>query len=633
MLTIDKVQKQVEGFISDTLIAREISEKCRDYYDHKQWTPDQIAKLESRNQAPIVVNRIRPKIKGLVGLYNIRESDPKAFPRTKKHEKAAHAITDGLRYVRDNNKFSQIRLDVAEELFIEGYGGAWIGIKEKSDGIEVLIKKIHWDRIYFDPNSREKDFSDARFMGFYMWLDEDEAKEKFPNEPIDELINSSSYFTDETFEDRPRWFDKDRRRVRVAIHFGIHNSVWHFGIFTEGRWLKEPEPSPFLNDDGEPSCTIELVSANIDRDNSRYGEVLGFLDQQDEINHRRSKALHLLNNRQTHGRRGAINNIAAHKREMSKPDGHIEWDGEEFGKDFGILPTNDQLQGQFELYQDAKSELDAVSFNAQLAGDRQQGDLSGVAIDKLQAAGTTEVNQDYNLLAHWENRVDRQIWSRIKQFWTAEKWIRVTDDERNLKWVGFNSPMTMRSLMEEKIEDQSIPLPQRNMISAQYKQLIQIEAQTEDINAAMAANQQLEQIVSVSNPIAEIDVDIILDQSFDVINIEQEQFMLLTQFAQGSDIDIIELIELSQLRGKDELIEKIEKRRAQAAQAQQGIIEAQSQTEQAKAAEMAAKASKTQVEAQKVQAEIGKIVSETQQTDLENLIMINQPDQKAEVII
>src|SRR6185295_1146320 len=27
----------------------------------------------------------------------------------------------------------------------------------------------------------------------------------------------------------------------------------------------------------------------------------------------------------------------------------------------------------------------------------------------------------------------------IRQFWTAEKWIRVTDDERNIKWVGLNT--------------------------------------------------------------------------------------------------------------------------------------------------------------------------------------------------
>jgi hypothetical protein len=94
----------VERFLDDTQDAREMSEKCRDYYDGKQWTEQQAAKLRSRQQAPIVVNRIKPKVNGLVGLYNLRETDPKAYPRTQKHEEASHAITDALRYVKDNTR-------------------------------------------------------------------------------------------------------------------------------------------------------------------------------------------------------------------------------------------------------------------------------------------------------------------------------------------------------------------------------------------------------------------------------------------------------------------------------------------------------------------------------------------------
>jgi hypothetical protein len=26
----------------------------------------------------------------------------------------------------------------------------------------------------------------------------------------------------------------------------------------------------------------------------------------------------------------------------------------------------------------------------------------------------------------------------VRQYWTAEKWPRVTDDERNVKWLGLN---------------------------------------------------------------------------------------------------------------------------------------------------------------------------------------------------
>jgi len=156
----------ISHFLDTTLDARLLSQKCRDYHDGKQWTETEAAILAKRKQAAIVVNRVRPKVKGLVGLYEIRKSDPKAFPRTPKHEEAAHVMTDGLRYVADNTKFDRKRLKVAKDYFIEGYGGVIIDKRERrmkdgSQETEIVINTIPWDRIYFDPHSRQDDFKDA----------------------------------------------------------------------------------------------------------------------------------------------------------------------------------------------------------------------------------------------------------------------------------------------------------------------------------------------------------------------------------------------------------------------------------------------------------------------------------------
>jgi len=377
----------------------------------------------------------------------------------------------------------------------------------------------------------------------------------------------------------------------------MEKGKWSMCVFSNNTFLVDPQESPFLNDMGEPSCPIELISANVDRDNNRYGEVRGFISQQDEINHRRSKALHLLSQRQTAGRNGAIKDLAKMKRELAKPDGHVEYTGDK--GDFEVIPTGDMAQGQFELYQDAKAELDAVSFNAQLAGERQSGDLSGIAIQKLQSAGTMELNRQFELLKGWEKRIYRQVWSRVKQFWNEEKWVRVTDDQDALRWVGLNSELTAQQFLEETINDESQPLTKRRQAAAAYQFLIQQQSP------------ELEAIVGVTNPVAEIDVDIILDQSFDTINVQQEQFQMIAQFAQGGDIDIIELIELSELRGKDELIEKIEKRRAEAMQAQGGAQQMQAQSMQAKTAETMTKAAVNEQTAQ--------------QKAIENQLLITNP--------
>jgi len=614
LMETDSHKEQVELFMTSTQDARGLSERDQDYYDHKQWTADEVAKLTKRKQAPIVVNRIQPKVDGLLGLLSIRRTDPKAYPRTQKHEKSAEAITDALRFVSDNNHFPEVKEACAKDFFIKGYCGALVDVQRKRDEVEIRVSEIPWDRLYFDPHSRKRDFSDARFKGYMQWMEPEEAERLFGKKGAKEaaeLANSaaSNLTHDETFQDKPRWLNKKQNRILVAMHWYLEGGKWMFCAFTDGFYFIEPQESPYLDDDNEPCCPLELVSAHIDRENNRYGVVRGYISMQDEINHRRSKFLHLLSQRQTFGNKKSGLDVLSAKRELAKADGHVEIKDGEFGKDFGVMPTGDMAKGQVELYQDAKAELDAVGVNAQMAGDRQQGTLSGVAINRLQQAGTIELNGLFSALNGFEKRIYRQIWARIKQFWTEEKWVRVTDDVDSLRWVGLNSPVTVQKWLEQTINDKALPDIVRKQASATYMALMQNE------------DPMLDQQIMVDNPVPEMDVDIILDQSFDVVNVQQEQFELLAKLAvPGSGIDIIDIIQLSQLRGKEEVIERIKKSREEAAQAQGGAQQLAIQAAEQKTRETASKASVNEQTAV--------------QKNIENQILMTSPqDMRPQVIV
>lgn len=610
-------KEMVEFYLRETESGRELAQKCRDYFDHKQWTAEEEAKLRARKQAPIVVNRVKPKVEGLVGLYELRKTDPKAFPVTQKHEEAAEPITDALRYVSRNNDFDMKRLDVAEDFFVEGVGGVIVDAKPRRGEMEIKISQIPWDRLVYDPRSRKKDFSDARFKGAMMWLSLDQAKAMFKIsenkfEKLMEYSASQDYLG--TTEDRPNWASKEDKRALFAILFYATAKGWKLTVFSGDEEIVKTQDSPYKDEDGTPVCPIELVSANIDRENQRYGEVAGFLSQQDEINHRRSKFLHLNSTRQTYGNENAIADVHVAKRELAKPDGHLQLrGGAKFGDDFGVIQHGDFNKAQFDLYLDSKSELDAVSFNAQLSGERQSGDLSGIAINKLQQAGTLELNRQYALLRAWENRVYTQVWWRIKQFWKEEKWIRVTDDHEDLRWVGFNTKVTAQQLLMEAINDDSRPPEARQ----QSQLILQLLTETE--------NPRLNELVEVRNPLPELDMDIIIDQSFDVVNVQQEQFDLLAQFAQGrDDIDVIELIELSSLRGKDELISKIQRRRQE---------RSQSQDSQMAQAEKMAKIQRTQADTENIKANTTKASVDAVSQQVQTLNLQQNPDPQPQVSV
>ena len=94
VITVEQLKKQFGEFEDTTAESRALSEKCRDYRDLKCYTGDQLAELQRRKQAPLVVPKIAEKVDFLVGMELQQRTDTKALPRTQEHEESADAVTD-----------------------------------------------------------------------------------------------------------------------------------------------------------------------------------------------------------------------------------------------------------------------------------------------------------------------------------------------------------------------------------------------------------------------------------------------------------------------------------------------------------------------------------------------------------
>ena len=519
-----------------TLESRELSTKCRRYYDSDQWTGDERAKLKAQKQAATVINRIKPKMDGLMGMESANRTTAKAQPRTPKHSGGATAATEAVRYVLQDNFYGEKRSCSWENLTIEGTGGVEIIAEDMGEGkdIRLSINHIMWDRIIYDPHSRRKDFSDARYLGQVVWMDYDEAVSLYPDaKDILEAMQSGS----QTFDDKPRWMDNSRRRVKIVemYYYRPDGDIW-YGCFTRGGWCKEPKISPYVNEEGETEWPYEFGSLFVTTEGVRYGAAFQYLDVQDEINKRRSKALHLMSVRQTFGTAGAVADVNKARAEMAKPDGHVEFAYGELNKDFGVLPTGDMAQAQFNLLTEAKMEIDAVGYNAAASGKDQRA-ISGVALRQRTQASQTELAPMFNVLKHLDIRVYRKIWNRIKQYWNAEKWIRVTDDENNLKFVGLNAPTTKGEQILKQAKEQGAP-PEA------LQQLVQ----------RIQMDPTMQEMVT-DNEIAELDVDIIMDDAPDTVTQEVEDFQAMAEMVKsGFPIPPEAVIMASPLSNKDKII-------------------------------------------------------------------------------
>lgn len=587
-LTVESFVHHFDEYASNTRDARQYAERDRDYYDHKQLTEKQVLELKKRKQAPVVINRIQPKVNFMLGRQRAARTDIKAFPRTPNHQEAAEPITDALRYVADNVNFDNTSSDCFERLIIEGTEGAIVEYNPQKDQIEINF--LNWDRVYWDIHSRRLDFSDSRRFGIVIWKDIDVAKSMFPDKQamIDEMVESEVEY--DTFEDKPDhklWVDPQRKRIMILQEYFIHEGVWHEVFFCKGDFLQEPKVSPYLDEDGEPECPIKLQSCFGDRNGNRYGAVRAYIDTQDSINKHHSKALHILNSNQTIAEEGAIIDPNEFKREKNKPDGHMTvLPGALRDKRFEFVDQQTELATHFQFLQDSKAEIDAVGANAALTG-KQESNASGRALQARQQGGEIEIGVIYDRHSMWERRIYRSVWARIKQFWDQEKWIRVTDDEESLKFVGLNIPVTLGDQIQEHAKETGQEIPQ------------------EFLN-----DPRLNQVVEIRNNVAEIDVDIILESSEDNVTLQHEAFQAFAQAVQasGEPVPLETWLELypnmprkkhvmDKLKGDEEQARANVEKQQIAEQIQLQNADAEIKDKQASIREKLAKAGKTEQEA------------------------------------
>jgi hypothetical protein len=509
--------------------ARKEAERDRDYVDNKQWTSAEKAELAKRGQPATVINRIKGKIEFLVGMEIERRIDPKAFPRTPIHQDDADGASQALKYATDEERYDHKRTRAWRNMLVEGAAGFAVAVEQTSYGPEVRIRRLAWDRMFWDPHSAESDYSDAGYLGGVIWMDYDDALAAYPDgkDALDATIADPGNLSD-TYDDKPKyrlWADKKRKRVRICQIWVKRDGEWYFAEFTKGGILKAG-PSPYQTDKGESDCELVFASGYVDRDNNRYGIVREMISPQDEVNKRRSKALHLISTNQTTYEDGTIGDINEFRRQKARPDGVMKVAPGALENGKIITETRlDLAEAQFKLLQESKNEIDLRGPNATQMGEKVQGSspASGKAIIASQMGGMMEIGELLDNLRDLDLRVFRAVWYRIRQFWDAEKWIRVTDDERNVKWVAMNVP-------PEKMQ----------MLAAQQPEMMQ-------------------RVSGYVQNVAELDCDIIIDDAPDSVTPMLEQWQALVDLAKsGVPIPPDVLIEAApNLKNKDKLLERM----------------------------------------------------------------------------
>ena len=650
-----------EDWEESTAASNELARRDRDYYDNKQWSDEHLADLKERGQPPLVKNRIARKVNFILGEEIKKRVDPVAHPRTKQHEDGARAMTDALRYVEEQQEFDSARSAVARNMLIEGFGGSVKGIEQDEDGtIKHTLTHAQWDRLFYDPHSREPDFSDAKFKGTVLWMDVDDAITEYPGhaDDIEAGLTGDIGNAGGSTEDTPRtWYDRKRKRVKIVEMYFRVGLDWYRADFTKGADLLPPERTAYLDEKQQHSlCPLIMASCYVDQEGMRYGVVRQLISPQDEVNKRASKALHLLSVRQVVAERDFIRDPEKFQRELAKPDGYAEVEPGGMSENrVKVSETGDLAQGHVAMMQQAISDLDSIGPSSSTMPDIPQA-ASGVAFQRRQTAASQELGGFFDSLKSWTHAIYELDYLCIRQFWTEEIWMRVTDDDEmtGYRFVALNRQMTRAERFTELLEKKPKP-PMRKAVEiaagtwapivmadvdkqhqAMMAQLQQSgqkppegDALEKHITQMVAAHPMMTEQIT-ENQVDQLLMDIVIDEAPDTAILAQEEFQTLTdllptvvQSRPDMAAKMVNLVvKASSLPNKRDLLKLLEEQPkpdpaqqvAQQLQMEQGkvsIAVGQSQA-QLNAARAASEQAKTQMTGAKVPSEIGKNEAQAQ---------------------
>jgi hypothetical protein len=468
--------------------AREMVES-RHYYHGDQWTADEIKKLRARRQPVTTENQIVKKVNGVIGLIERLRQDPKAYPRTPEHQEGADLATATLKFVLDNNDWKSKSSRIAGGAAIDGISGIEYDLVPGDEGDPSLeMHIVYGDGFFYDPRSYDEGFTDARFLGIAKWIDLEQAKEIAPDKAreLDDLMETGSDLTTIAQTDREKnWVNTNEKKIRLVDHWYIKGGKWLWCLHAGNVELMKGV-SPFLDEKGKTFPRYRVFSAAVDHDGDRYGFNRNLKSPQDQLNHFNSKKSHIANTRRIISEKGAVDDIEIARREWARPDGWVETNP-------GLKVTPDEttlndFKGLAELATESRTYLENFGPNPSLIGQGLE-DSSGRAIQLLQQAAIAELGPYLAAYKNWKIRVYRDIWNIIQRYWTAERWIRVTDDQNIAQFFQIN-----------KLGVDQYGRP------------------------------------AIVNAIGSLDVDIIIDEGPDTVNMQADNMMVLQtlgpQFAQ-----------------------------------------------------------------------------------------------------
>jgi hypothetical protein len=447
------------------------------FYEGEQWTAFERAMLEERGQPVVTENLIKPKVDRILGQFQRQHTTVTVLGRNAVvDEQTASSASDIFRWVDQVNGAEFEESDQIKDGYTGGFGVIEICSAKDSDGKpSIVIRNENPFYIFPDPHSRKYDWNeDAKFICRSKWIDLEDAiclwpeKAKELRQCVNHLpsgLGGTGMPIDPTVLRMTDWtyVDPNRGRLRpVEIYYkrkvvktilitpeGVRVELDYLGprqamkaaqeipgasidrVVGEEMWLGIYCAGTLIYHDRyqDQDGMFPFVPYFADRKKSGepFGPVRNLVSISQEINKRRSKAMHLINTNQAIVSQNAVEDWAEFANEKGRPDGIMKVRGKA-DEVVQLIKNQDMGQSQMAMHEESKRAFNMVSGEDPTNMGAASQMRSGVGKAREQMM-TDWVNMPLLTNVRRTRRIKlNKVWGLICQHFNEDIVFQITDD-------------------------------------------------------------------------------------------------------------------------------------------------------------------------------------------------------------
>ena len=428
-------------------VSRDEARVVRDLYHNRQYTQDQLATLENRGQPKETFNVVKLFARMLIGYYSTVVNTAQALPTKESEIYTAALINDIMSYTFRTNNFTAegdtIKLGgILSGLFISYVSVVPTGEKDRfgRSMYKIELESVPENEVILDPMSRKDDYSDGRYIHRFKWVSEDEVKKLYGQDKLDLLEAYYNHVDVDGAEFEYSYNGEFTGYYKIFDNYLIVHSII---VDDDGRtwsvhWSNMVELFRKEITFKDVKSPYRVQKLHTSERTEYYGIFREIVETQHAINQALIKIQLMASTQKAYVESGAVDNIADFTRAFNRVTSVVEVE------DLGGIKIENMSREVLDQYTIIDKAFDRIqqilSINDSFLGMAFASD-SGRKVKLQQNATITALRYLTVRIEQFYRLLGQDIANLIKQYYTAEQALRITDETSGSRWVYVNTPM------------------------------------------------------------------------------------------------------------------------------------------------------------------------------------------------